>query len=64
LVFLHHQDDFTLALGLQFYMQQHGGTPWNLLMAAANITGDPLLIVFALAQNYFLQGVATTGLKG
>ncbi|MBN1511921.1 MAG: carbohydrate ABC transporter permease [Phycisphaerae bacterium] len=64
LVFLHHQHNFTLALGLQFYMQQHGGTPWNLLMAATTLTVAPLLILFALTQRFFLPGLATSGLKG
>jgi multiple sugar transport system permease protein len=63
LVFLHHQDDFTLALGLQFYQQQHGGTPWNLLMAACTMTVAPLLLLFVLSQRVFTPGLAASGLK-
>ncbi|MHC4066530.1 MAG: carbohydrate ABC transporter permease [Planctomycetota bacterium] len=64
LVYLHHQDDFTLALGLLFYQHQHGGTPWNLLMAACTLTVTPPLIVFVLTQRSFMAGIVTTGLKG
>jgi multiple sugar transport system permease protein len=64
LIYLNHQDLFTLALGLQFYQAQHGGTPWNLLMAACTLVTGPLLIVFLIAQRSFVEGIATTGMKG
>jgi len=64
LIYLNHQDQFTLALGLQFYQAQHGGTPWNLLMAACALVTAPLLILFLMAQRAFIEGIATTGLKG
>ena len=41
LIFLHHESQFTLALGLQRLMQQHGGTAWNTLMAACTILCPP-----------------------
>ncbi len=64
LIYLNHQDQFTLALGLQFYQAQHGGTPWNLLMAACALVTAPLLILFLMAQRTFIEGIATTGMKG
>ncbi|MCB9850618.1 MAG: carbohydrate ABC transporter permease [Phycisphaerales bacterium] len=63
LVYLHHQDTFTLALGLQFYQQQHGGTPWNTMMAACVLTVAPLVIVFLIAQKHLMGSMATSGLK-
>lgn len=64
LIYLNHQELFTLALGLQFYQAQHGGTPWNLLMAACTLVTAPLLILFLLAQRTFIEGIVTTGMKG
>jgi len=64
LIYLNHQDQFTLALGLQFYQAQHGGTPWNLLMAACTLVTAPLLILFVLSQRTFIEGIVTTGMKG
>jgi multiple sugar transport system permease protein len=64
LIYLNHQDLFTLALGLQFYQAQHGGTPWNLLMAACTLVTAPLLILFVITQRTFIEGIATTGMKG
>lgn len=64
LIYLNHQDLFTLALGLQFYQAQHGGTPWNLLMAACTLVTAPLLILFVMTQRTFIEGIVTTGMKG
>jgi multiple sugar transport system permease protein len=64
LIYLNHQDLFTLALGLQFYQAQHGGTPWNLLMSACTLVTAPLLILFLMTQRTFIEGIATTGMKG
>jgi len=63
LIYLTQQKMFTLSLGLQFYQSQHGGTPWNLLMAASTLVVAPLVIVFFLAQRTFIQGIALTGFK-
>lgn len=64
LIYLTHQDQFTLALGLQFLQSRSGDTPWNQLMAASTLTVLPVLVLFLLAQRTFIRGIATTGLKG
>jgi multiple sugar transport system permease protein len=63
MIYLTDQKSFTLSLGLQAYQTQHGGTPWNLLMAASLMVIAPILIVFFVAQKVFIQGIATSGLK-
>jgi len=63
LIYLVDQNTFTLSLGLQAYQSQHGGTPFNLLMAASCLVILPVVIVFFLAQKVFIQGIATSGLK-
>jgi multiple sugar transport system permease protein len=64
LIYLLDQRQFTLALGLQFYQSQHGGTQWNLLMAASTIVVLPIIVLFFFTQKLFIQGIAVTGLKG
>lgn len=64
LIYLLDQDTFTLSLGLQFYQSQHGGTQWNLLMAASTIVIAPVIVLFFFTQRLFIQGIALTGLKG
>jgi multiple sugar transport system permease protein len=63
LIYLADQSSFTLSLGLQAYQTQHGGTPWNLLMAASVLVILPIIIVFFFAQKLFIQGISTSGLK-
>jgi multiple sugar transport system permease protein len=64
LIYLHDQHTFTLALGLQFYQSQAGGTQWNLLMAASTLVILPVIVLFFFTQRLFIQGIAITGLKG
>lgn len=64
LIYLTDQKDFTLALGLQFFQSQHGGTPWHLLMAASTLIVIPVVLLFFLAQRTFIEGVSMSGLKG
>jgi multiple sugar transport system permease protein len=64
LIYLVDPKTFTLGLGLQAYQNQHGGTPWNLVMAATTIVVAPVIVLFFFAQKQFIQGIAVTGLKG
>lgn len=64
LVYLQRPEQFTLALGLQNFQSQHGGTPWHLLMAASVLVVAPVVLLFFLAQKTFIEGIATTGMKG
>lgn len=64
LIYLSHQDQFTLALGLQSLQGRSGDTPWNQLMAASTLIVLPVLALFLIAQKAFIRGIATTGLKG
>jgi multiple sugar transport system permease protein len=64
LIYLLDQKTFTLSLGLQAFQSQHGGTKWNLLMAASSIVIAPIIILFFFTQRLFIQGIAVTGLKG
>jgi multiple sugar transport system permease protein len=63
LIYLADQGSFTLSLGLQAFQTQHGGTPWNLLMAASILVILPILIVFFFAQKLFIEGISTSGIK-
>lgn len=63
LVFLNHQSQYTLQLGLQMFQSQHGGTPWNLIMAASVMVVAPVFLLYLLARRFFVEGVATQGLK-
>jgi multiple sugar transport system permease protein len=62
LIYLQSPNNFTLALGLRFFMGE-ASTSWHLLMAAALLTMLPVLILFFVGQRYFIQGIVFTGVK-
>ena len=53
----------TIQLGLRMFITQYS-SDYNLIMAASVVSLIPVLIVFLSLQKYFVQGVATSGLKG
>jgi multiple sugar transport system permease protein len=48
---------------LAFFRGQYT-TQWALLMAGAVISVIPIIVLYAAAQRYFVQGVVLSGLKG
>jgi len=63
LIFLGDLDQYTLALGLRFFQGQHR-VEWTLLMAASLIILSPCIVLFFIAQKYYIQGIVITGVKG
>ncbi len=64
LIYLNSDQNFTIAIGLQFFQNSYGSTQIQMLMAVALITVIPLLILFFIGQKYFVQGITMSGLKG
>jgi multiple sugar transport system permease protein len=65
LIYLDKAIDFPLVLGLYAFQTSRGMTvEWNLMMAAALATTIPIIALFFIAQRYFIEGIALTGLKG
>jgi len=62
LIYVNSIPKMTLALGLHIFRGTYQ-TQWNYLMAASLVVMLPCLILFFLAQNYFIQGIALTGMK-
>lgn len=53
----------TIAVGLRGFIGQYG-TDWNLLMAAASLATIPVVILYVLAQRWFVRGIALSGFGG
>jgi multiple sugar transport system permease protein len=69
LIFMRDVALFTLPRGLQslvarFDPQVGGQGEFHLVMAASVIVTLPMIVIFFLAQRYFIEGIATTGSKG
>jgi multiple sugar transport system permease protein len=63
LITIYSPDNMTLQLGLTTFQGTHQ-TSTNLLMAANIMSMLPVLLLFFLAQRFFIRGIASTGLKG
>ena len=63
LIYLNSPDKFTLALGLLLFQGQYY-TNFPQMMAVSLLVLLPLLVVFFVAQNLFIRGIALTGMKG
>jgi multiple sugar transport system permease protein len=63
LIVITNTDQMTVPLGLSYFQGAHQ-TNWPLLMAGNVMSLVPMLVVFVVAQRYFVQSVAGTGLKG
>ncbi|MDA3958286.1 carbohydrate ABC transporter permease [Oceanispirochaeta sp.] len=63
LLFLNDTKLFTLAIGLRTFISTFY-TPWGVLMAAATLTVLPLILLFFMAQKYFVSGLTMGGIKG
>ena len=53
----------TIQIGLRMFITQYSAE-YGLIMAGSVIALIPVLIVFLALQKYFVQGVASAGLKG
>ncbi len=64
LIYINDNSKFTLSLGLSMFQTPFGGTPWHWYMAYSLATLLPCIIVFFVAQRYFIQGIVVSGVKG
>lgn len=53
----------TLQIGLRMFITQYS-SEYGLIMAASVVSLIPVLLVFLSLQKYFVQGIASTGVKG
>ncbi len=63
LIYLNDPDQYPLSLGLYSFRGRRL-TEWHLMMAAATLMTAPLVILFAVAQKYFVSGMRMFGIKG
>ena len=63
LIYLTRNELKTIQIGLRMFISQYSAE-YGLIMAASVIALIPVLIVFLFLQKYFVQGIASTGLKG
>ena len=62
LIVITSTDQSTVQLGLASFQGAHD-TKWNLLMAGNVMALAPMLIVFVVAQRWFVRSLASTGIR-
>ena len=63
LLYLRSPNLRTIQLGLSRFVSQYNAE-YALIMTGSVLSVLPVAVIFLLGQRYFVQGVATTGLKG
>ncbi|GIQ65851.1 sugar ABC transporter permease [Paenibacillus cisolokensis] len=63
LIYLSDGDKYTLALGLASFKGMYNAQ-WGYLMAASTAVVAPIVLLFFVAQRYFIEGITLTGIKG
>lgn len=63
LIYLRDRELWTIQLGLQSFIGEYN-TEHALIMTGSVLSVLPIAIIFLLGQRYFVQGIATTGVKG
>ena len=64
LIYLRNPDLWTIQLGLQSFVSTLYDANYALLFAGLVISVVPIAVIFLLGQKYFVEGIATSGLKG
>lgn len=62
-IYLKSETKKTIQIGLQRFIGQYS-SEYGLIMAGSIISLIPVLIVFLILQKYFVEGIATSGIKG
>ena len=63
LVVAQSEDKYTLPVALALYSVGQNATNYGLLLAGSVVVILPVVVLFVALQRYFVQGIATTGIK-
>ncbi len=63
MILLSDKSKYNLQLGLRMF-QQEFGVEYTLILAGTTLSLIPILLIYIFAQNYFIEGIANTGIKG
>lgn len=63
LIYLRDRSIWTIQIGLKSFVSQYDAD-YALIMTGSVISVLPIAIIFLLGQRYFVQGIASAGIKG
>lgn len=63
LIYLRDRDLWTIQIGLKTFISQYNAEH-ALIMTGSVLSVLPIAVIFLLGQRYFVEGIASTGVKG
>jgi multiple sugar transport system permease protein len=63
LIYLRSHSIWTIQIGLKTFVNSYNAE-YSLIMTGSVLSVLPIAVIFLLGQRYFVEGIATTGLKG
>ena len=64
LIFINSVTKYTVMQALRMCMDTTTKVSWGPIMAMAFVSMIPCIVIFFIAQDYFMDGIATSGIKG
>jgi len=64
LIYINSGIKYTVSLALRLSLDSESVVNWGKIMSVSFIAVVPLMALFFAAQKYFVEGIATSGLKG
>ena len=64
LILINSGKKYTVSLALRLSLDSESVINWGKIMATSFVVVLPLILLFFMAQKYFVEGIATSGLKG
>ncbi|MCA1295171.1 carbohydrate ABC transporter permease [Paenibacillus sp. alder61] len=64
LLYINSVDKYTVSLALRMINDSQSAQEWGQLLAMSLVSILPATFVFMFLQKYFVEGIATTGIKG
>lgn len=64
LLYINSVDKYTVGLALRMINDSQSAQQWGQLLAMSLVSIVPATLVFMFLQKYFVEGIATTGIKG
>src|SRR5262249_33438707 len=62
LIFLNTMDNYTISLGLRLFQTRYF-VQTNVMMAMSFLAPLPTILLFFMAQRYFIRGIVLTGVN-
>lgn len=63
MIYFNSTENKTIQLGVQMFLSAYA-TEYGLIMAISVLSLVPILIIFLCCQKYFVEGIASSGIKG